>query len=81
MPDASENFSYPTDPEERDRLSQHIERHKYVDKRLDLPCAECEQTTPHAVAKLIEEGEFRYAIRCNECGAIATVASSDTRRR
>ncbi len=80
MPDASENIFYPTDPEEKDRIARHIDRHKYSDKHLTLPCAACGETTPHAVAKLIEHGEFRYAIQCNNCGAVATVARSRTPR-
>jgi transcription elongation factor Elf1 len=81
MPDASENFFYPTDPDEKERLSEHIAQYKYVDKHFSLPCEACGQTTPHAVAKLIDDGEFRYAIKCTNCGAVATVASEGKRRR
>ena len=78
MPDASDHIIYPTDPDEKDRLARHIDRHKYSDKHLTLPCPVCGETTPHALAKLVEQGKFRYAIQCSKCGAVATVASSGT---
>lgn len=81
MPNPRRNVVYPTDPEDQKRLSEYVARHKYSDKHLTLPCAVCGQTTPHAVAKLIDSGELRYAIRCSNCKAVATIVADGAIRR
>lgn len=81
MPNPRRNIVYPTDPAEQKRLSEYVAEHKYSDKHLTLPCAVCGQTAPHAVAKLIESGELRYAVRCSNCSAVAAVVGDRAARR